>query len=149
MIRYALKCVGDHRFEAWFSSSSAYDAQHKRELVECPICGSHDVSKQIMAPAVRASGEKSNRNPSPQAMAAKFAGEVRRHIATTHDYVGDKFAEEARSMYYGETDQRPARAVELLQQGFGSRVIFDVPADPKVYGATYVELAQKLSLIHI
>ena len=107
MIRYALKCVGDHRFEAWFSSSSAYDAQHKRELVECPVCGSHEVSKQIMAPAVRASGEKSNRKPSPQAMAAKFAGEVRRHIATTHDYVGDKFAEEARSMYYGETDQRP------------------------------------------
>ena len=107
MIRYALKCVGDHRFEAWFSSSSAYDAQHKRELVECPVCGSHEVSKQIMAPAVRASGEKSNRKPSPQAMAAKLAGEVRRHIATTHDYVGDKFAEEARSMYYGETDQRP------------------------------------------
>jgi len=43
----------------------------------------------------------------------------------------------------GETEQRPERAVELLQQGFGSRVIFDVPADPKVYGVTYVELAQK------
>jgi DUF218 domain-containing protein len=43
----------------------------------------------------------------------------------------------------GETEQRPGRALELLQQGFGSRVIFDVPADPKVYGSTYVQLAEK------
>jgi hypothetical protein len=107
MIRYALKCVGDHRFEAWFSNSAAYDQQRKRKLVECPECGSHDVSKQIMAPAVRASGEKSGRKQTPEAMAAKVAGEIRQHIAATHDYVGDKFADEARSMYYGETDRRP------------------------------------------
>ena len=43
----------------------------------------------------------------------------------------------------GETELRPARALELLQQGFGSRVVFDVPADPKVYGSTYVQLAEK------
>ncbi len=43
----------------------------------------------------------------------------------------------------GETEQRPARALELLQQGFASRVVFDVPADPKVYGVTYVQLAEK------
>jgi hypothetical protein len=107
MIRYALKCVGDHRFEAWFSNSQAYDKQRKRELVECPECGSHDVSKQIMAPAVRASRDKSARVESPEAMAAKVAGEIRQHIATTHDYVGDKFADEARSMFYGEIDTRP------------------------------------------
>ncbi len=53
MIRYALRCVGDHEFEAWFSNSAAYDRQEKRGLIECPECGSHDVAKQIMAPAVR------------------------------------------------------------------------------------------------
>jgi hypothetical protein len=105
MIRYALKCVGDHRFEAWFSNSEAYDKQRKRRLIECPECGSHNVSKQIMAPAVRASGEKSV--DSPEVMAAKVASQIRRHIAETHDYVGNKFADEARSMFYGETDVRP------------------------------------------
>jgi hypothetical protein len=105
MIRYALKCGGDHRFEAWFSNSEAYDKQRKRRLIECPECGSHNVSKQIMAPAVRASGEKSV--DSPEAMAAKVASQIRRHIAETHDYVGDRFADEARSMFYGETDVRP------------------------------------------
>jgi hypothetical protein len=107
MIRYALKCVGDHGFEAWFSNSEAYDRQRKRKLIECPACGSREVDKQIMAPAVRASGEKSGRKPSPEAMAAKVAGDIRNHIASTHDYVGDRFADEARSMFYGETDTRP------------------------------------------
>ena len=48
MIRYSLACVGEHEFEAWFSNSKAYDTQRKRRLVECPVCGSTDVRKQIM-----------------------------------------------------------------------------------------------------
>ena len=107
MIRYSLACVGEHEFEAWFSNSAAYDMQRKKELVECPVCGSHEVRKQIMAPAIKDSGSKSGREKSPEAVAAKMAGEIRRKIAETHDYVGDRFAEEARSMYYGETEHRP------------------------------------------
>lgn len=107
MIRYSLACVGEHEFEAWFSNSAAYDAQRKKKLVECPVCGSHEVRKQVMAPAIRDSGSKSGRDRSAEGVAAKMAGEIRRKIAETHDYVGDKFAEEARSMYYGETERRP------------------------------------------
>lgn len=102
MIRYSLACVGEHEFEAWFSNSKAYDSQRRRKLVECPVCGSTDVKKQIMSPAVRSSEKKAE-----AAMAAKVAGEIRKHIAETHDYVGDKFADEARSMFYGEVEHRP------------------------------------------
>ena len=42
----------DHPFEAWFASSEDYDGQAERGLVECPFCGSRQVRKQIMAPAV-------------------------------------------------------------------------------------------------
>ena len=52
MIRYALSCEHDHGFEAWFGSSSDYDDQAARGLVECPFCASRQVAKQIMAPAV-------------------------------------------------------------------------------------------------
>ena len=52
MIRYALACDRDHEFESWFPSIDAYDAQKKRGLVECPVCGSAKVEKQIMAPRV-------------------------------------------------------------------------------------------------
>src|SRR5690348_6972033 len=55
VIRYSLACVGKHAFEAWFSDSKAYDTQRKRKLVECPVCGSTNVHKQIMAPMVRSS----------------------------------------------------------------------------------------------
>jgi len=124
VIRYALVCAGEHEFEAWFSNSSWFDEQKASGLLECPVCGSADVRKQIMAPAVRDSGEKAGRSQSPEAQAARIAGEIRRQIASTHDYVGDRFAEEARSMYYGQTEQRPVwgevapeTARELIEEG--------------------------------
>jgi hypothetical protein len=43
----------------------------------------------------------------------------------------------------GETDHRPARALELLAQGYGRKVIINVPAGAKVYGSSEVELAQQ------
>ena len=104
MIRYALECIGEHRFEAWFSDSEAYEKQRRYGHVECPECGSRKVQKQIMAPAVKGTKRKSD---SVEAMAAKFAGEVRRHIADTHEFVGEKFASEARAMHAGEKDVRP------------------------------------------
>ena len=119
MIRYSLACVGEHEFEAWFSNSKAYDTQRRKKLVECPVCGSTEVRKQIMAPAVRSSERQAE-----AAMAARMAGEIREHIATTHDYVGDRFADEARSMYYGEVETRPVWgevtpdvAKELIEEG--------------------------------
>lgn len=120
MIRYSLACVGEHEFEAWFSNSEAYDKQRKKKLVECPVCGSTDVRKQIMAPMVRSS----DKAVPPEVVAAKVAGEIRQHIAKTHDYVGEKFADEARAMYYGETETRPVWgevtpevAQELVEEG--------------------------------
>lgn len=122
MIRYSLACVGEHKFEAWFSNSKAYDVQRKRGQVECPECGSHDVRKQIMAPSVRSSEKKAVE--SPEAAMARMAAEVRQKIAETHDYVGEKFADEARSMFYGEAEQRPVwgevdpdTAKDLIEEG--------------------------------
>jgi hypothetical protein len=120
VIRYSLHCAGEHEFEAWFSDSSAYDKQRKKKLVECPVCGSTDVKKQIMAPMVRSS----DRAVPPEVAVAKAAAEIRQHIETTHDYVGDKFADEARAMYYGETEHRavwgevtPDVAQDLIEEG--------------------------------
>ena len=54
MIRYALACDRGHGFESWFQNSAAYDKQHKRSLVTCPLCGSAKVEKAIMAPSIGA-----------------------------------------------------------------------------------------------
>jgi hypothetical protein len=124
MIRYALICDHEHAFEAWFAGSDAYDSQAAAGLVECPVCGSAKVAKQIMAPAV-SSKTRETGGQDFHALAAK----VRRHIRDTHVYVGDKFAEEARSMHTGEKPEgpiygeaTPAEAAALKDEG--------VPAAP-------------------
>jgi hypothetical protein len=107
MIRYALLCSDcDHDFEAWFASSAAYDEQSSRGLVSCALCGSEHVAKQIMAPSVRTS-ERRAAKPDEAAVAREFLKKARDHVARNFDYVGESFADEARSMYYGETDSRP------------------------------------------
>ncbi|WP_412546510.1 DUF1178 family protein [Maricaulis sp. MIT060901] len=103
MIKYALLCDQDHEFEAWFSNSASYDDQVARNLVECPHCGSLDVRKALMAPAVRTSRE---REASPEEQVKQMASKVRAHIRDNYDYVGDEFASEARAMHEGEKPER-------------------------------------------
>lgn len=106
MIRYALACEHDHPFEAWFGSSADYDDQAARGLVECPYCASHAVRKQIMAPAV--AGTRSNAEvPAPaREMMMEAMGKVRRHVEQNFDYVGDRFAREARDIHEGVSEER-------------------------------------------
>lgn len=140
MIRYALACEDDHGFEAWFSSSDAYDDQVKRGLVECPHCGSTHVRKQIMAPAVRTSRSKQARealrpeaaetpgqappgSDAPADMDA-VARKVRAHIRSHYDYVGEDFARQARAIHSGDAPERliygettPAEREQLSEEG--------------------------------
>ena len=132
MIRYSLQCVGEHEFEAWFSDSAAYDKQRKKKLVECPVCGSTEVKKQIMAPSVRSS----DKAVPAEVAAAKAAAEIRQHIETTHDYVGDKFAEEARKIHFKDVEARgiygeatPAEIKSLTEDGVPIAAM--PPAPPK------------------
>lgn len=60
MIRFSLKCRCDTQFEGWFRSSDDYENQLQSGFVSCPNCGSHDVTKALMAPTV--TGTKRNRD---------------------------------------------------------------------------------------
>ena len=104
MIKYDLKCDNGDEFEAWFGSIADYDKQADAGLVECPHCGSKHVTKAPMAPAVQTSRKQEARKERAVAMA--MAAKVREHIKENFDYVGDKFADEARKMHEGETEER-------------------------------------------
>ncbi len=106
MIKYALKCEVEHDFEAWFSSSSGFDEQLAQGLVECPMCGSKRVAKAIMAPMVRTSKDIASPASAQQAM-AEVLFRMRKHVESTHTYVGSQFASEARDMHDGLTQERP------------------------------------------
>ena len=123
MIRYALRCERGHEFDSWFQSSSAYDSQHKRGLVACPVCDSTKVEKAIMAPRIARKG-KSKSAPEPVAAPAEDTAstslvmapqerellsklkELRDHVLRNADNVGNKFPDEARKMHYGDIEHR-------------------------------------------
>jgi len=105
MIRYALSCADGHDFEAWFSTSSDYDVQVERGLVECPHCGSVDIQKQLMAPSVRTARQKEAQSQAQPDMNT-LARQVRTHIRNNFDYVGTDFAKEARAIHEGDKPER-------------------------------------------
>jgi hypothetical protein len=122
MIRYDLRCGNGDEFEAWFGSIADYDKQAAAGLVECPFCGSKHVEKAPMAPAVVTGRAKAAR--AERAVAMAMAAKVREHIKDNFDYVGPKFADEARKMHAGEAEERaiwgeatPEEARELAEEG--------------------------------
>ena len=129
MIRYTLRCDRGHAFESWFQSSSAYESQEKRKLVNCPACGSAKVERAIMAPQIVSkkgreaavpatapvsapAGDVAAPASTPLLMAqerelrAKLK-ELRDHIVKNADNVGERFPNEARKMHYGDIEHRP------------------------------------------
>lgn len=109
MIQYSLVCESEHKFDAWFRNAEAYDAQQKKGIVTCPICGSGDVHKALMAPAVsRKSSEKvalSIGHPQQNELRAAMKA-LREKVTSEADYVGDQFATEARKIHDHEVEPR-------------------------------------------
>jgi hypothetical protein len=136
MIVFDLKCGGQgHVFEGWFGSGADYDAQRERGLLACPICGSAEVAKAPMAPAVPAKGASdgcASRGSAdlPAAAPAEIkamlaaAAAVQRKLLASSESVGDRFADEARAIHLGDAQARSihgratlAQAASLAEEG--------------------------------
>jgi len=139
LIRFSLSCEHDHGFEAWFRSNDDFDTQKKRGFVECPSCGSSKVEKALMAPAV-STGRKREKIAlamgEQQKKVMAQLKEMSEKIRENADYVGDKFAEEARKIHFGETDARgiygeatPEEARSLAEDGVEFMPIPVLPDD--------------------
>lgn len=110
MIKFSLSCEHSHDFEAWFRNNDDFDTQRKRGLLECPLCGSSKIGKTLMAPSV-STGRKRDEmavaaGTAMQAKLLEAMREMTKQVKENADNVGDKFAEEARKIHYGETDPR-------------------------------------------
>jgi hypothetical protein len=117
MIVFDLRCrdSGDV-FEAWFQSSADFEEQSARGLVQCPVCQSACVEKAPMAPRVPAKS-------SAEAPLARLAA-LQAKMLECSEWVGDRFADEARSIHLGEAEARavhgsatPAEAKSLIDEG--------------------------------
>lgn len=155
MIRYRLVCNKSHEFEAWFGSSTAYERQAKRGQVECPDCGSKKVTKAIMSPGVATRGREASREvapvaaepaapPSPaeaqhiemQRQILTLMRQVRAEVEQKAEYVGPRFADEARKIHHQETEARGIwgeatvqEARELAEEGIDCLPLPRLPED--------------------
>jgi len=121
-----LHCALSHGFEGWFACEDDFTSQLARGLVSCPMCGDTAITKKLSAPrlnlghAARPSSESASRDvvasQDPQvALQAAWLAMARRIMANTDD-VGEKFAEEARRIHYGEVEQRGIRGKASQQE---------------------------------
>ncbi|MEM8592358.1 MAG: DUF1178 family protein [Pseudomonadota bacterium] len=113
MIRYTLKCREGHVFESWFANAQGYESLKSSGHVLCAVCGSGEVEKTLMAPAVSGNAVEPDVAPEPSLKAPASPQEVafekfREHIETNSDYVGKEFATKARAIHDGE---EPGRAI--------------------------------------
>ena len=158
MIHYQLQCSRDHGFDGWFKDSAAFEAQARRCLLECPVCGDIKVDRALMAPAVPKKGRPfrapeaapaaAPAEPPAQPVAVaperlpdhvrallqRMRAEVEKHC----DYVGDNFADEARRIHTGESEARgiygeatPDEAEALAEDGIE---IASIPWVPRADG---------------
>ena len=151
MIRYQLNCAKGHAFEGWFRNADAFERQARRKLVVCPQCGSVSVSKAIMAPNVVRSVARTGAAPvaadpkpppAPQSVASASQSELRAmmrklrdEIVARSDYVGPRFAEDARKIHHEESEPRgiygeasPAEVKELAEEGVE---VYPLPVIPE------------------
>lgn len=123
MIRYGLVCDRRHEFESWFRDSATSDAQLAAGAVECPVCGSARVEKQLMAPAVRTrKGAEAARQrvaapgDERQKKLLEAMRMLRRKVEASAEYVGERFSEEARRIHYQEAAARGIYGEATLEE---------------------------------
>ena len=133
-----LYCAYGHTFEGWFANEDDFQSQQARALLSCPVCQSPDIRKGLSAPRLNLASESRSvdaghadstapvahvRDAVPAALVQAWLELSRRMVANTQD-VGERFAQEARKMHYGETEDRgirgqatPTEVRELLDEG--------------------------------
>jgi len=149
MILFDLKCSLGHRFEGWFRNGAAYEAQAASHAITCPLCGDAKIEKAPMAPAIAKGGRSRDHDAPPPALLSadtppapivappvpdavreaqaeilRHLRELRTQVEKNADYVGDRFADEARKIHYGEAEGRaiygetsPEQAEALREEG--------------------------------
>ena len=134
MVVYNLVCNEQHSFEGWFPSFEDYQNQAEKKLISCPTCGSTTVEKLPHACAVHVKKEAPavpakipEKVPPAQPSPAEFKEmllRVHHYVQTNFEDVGPRFAEEARQIHNGKTEERPIHgtatakeAAELVEEG--------------------------------
>ena len=119
-----LQCAQRHIFEGWFASEADFSSQFDRGLVTCPLCADANITKMLSAPRLNLTTRRDAAIPSADAGLGPSAASttqaawlaLAKHVMDHTDDVGEKFAEEARKIHYGEVKSRAIRGQASLEQ---------------------------------
>ena len=127
MIKYNLKCDNNHEFESWFSDSEEFNKLKKKKLLECIYCSSNKIEKSIMSPMVsgtKQQEDKANLFDQKLLNQKNELIKLREHIEKNFEFVGDKFSEKVRDVYYDKETKKsiygsttPEEKKELEEEG--------------------------------
>lgn len=117
MIIYDLKCENGHKFEGWFNDQRAWISQNSQKLVSCPVCNNSNVeivpsSITVMGKDLRAASKLQEKELSP----AKALQMFHHYIDKNFEDVGNKFAEVALKIHYGEEEKRNIKGTTTQQE---------------------------------
>jgi len=126
VIQYALQCSNGHRYDAWFKNAAAYDEQQARGIVNCAVCVARTDNARVSLSAAHPDAVKFR----------EMLRDYRKKVVAEADYVGDRFAEEARKIHFEETDARGIygeatrdEVAALLDDGVDFLPLPDVPEE--------------------
>tara|TARA_B100000780_G_scaffold277093_1_gene247038 strand:- start:86 stop:514 length:429 start_codon:yes stop_codon:yes gene_type:complete len=134
MIIYSLICKDcELLFNSWFSSSRDYEKLKKKNFLNCHVCNSTNIEKNLMSPNLLRSknNNKINNQDSKSQEIKKIILKYQNYIKKNFDYVGENFTYEARSIYY--KDKKASKGIygtatkeelnELKEEGIVSELI--------------------------
>lgn len=144
MIIFDLECESNHRFEGWFKNIGEFEKQIGTAILTCPVCGNDKVKKIPTASRINVRNLSSDReNQMPTTVQHRSPDHTVELMRRVHDYVeknyhdvGDKFAEEAKKIHYGEVEERNIRGTataneykELTEEGVSALPLPALPVD--------------------
>ncbi len=135
LIIYDLVCDTPHQFEGWFKNAEEYTTQLAAGLLSCPICGSIQVHKVLSASHVNilANAEPGEAGPATGSESQDLLKKLHEYVEQSFDNVGTQFAEEARKIHYGESEERNiyGQATNFEIKELRAEGINPIPLPPK------------------
>jgi len=123
MIKYKLGCECKYIFDSWFSSSSDYEKLRRLRHISCPKCNSKNIKKSIMMPQLKSKSNKIAISKKEKDFYTKLT-KLQDFVEKNCEYVGDKFAQEARNIHYDKKKSKgiygkatPEQTTELVEEG--------------------------------
>ena len=107
MIKYNLICKDcKNSFDSWFSSSKEFESLKTKKYLNCYKCNSINIEKSIMAPNLKNTKKKEIVKLDDMKKIKNQLIQSQEFIKKNFEYVGDKFAYEARLIHYSKKNKK-------------------------------------------